>query len=574
MKRSLGSLATRLLLTAFFTISSFIEVAAAQQTWRPTRNSDGNMVIDFNGSNEVFTSERSNQQILTGFPIGHDLREVNNHLFYNLELDGYGGLPLGSCLRRGYLLPNSNPNKELCTANENRDLMRVWGNQNPILRNVVLKNMTIKNAFRTYNLVDGVVVETSRQLPHTDTFQTFYGSIAMEEPEWLVIQDTEIMNSDNNIMISGGGRYDGVLYHNLRTHCDSAFVNDVRARIENDYDHFNPGDDYPTGNGCSNAMRIGNNTALVWLVSVNPNSDSIHVTNGNDRVIIVGHPQGTFRIISRDADLNVVDHPNVHYYDNIEAALAAESRRPPMLELSCAGWANPPLNCESRIGFIAGNDPSINTTLENDDADDIGDPDGSDNPDADIDSPEEPPTNASPIAHWRLDETSGTIAPDSLEFADGALTEMAGNQWNTNNAKVGSASLRFDGDNERVSLGSINLNGNRVSFMGWVKPSDIASNNGEGRILSKATGTNADDHIWMLSTDQNGSGLIVPRVRLNIDGTTTTLVGNNASEVGNDVWVHIAATYTGEQLRLYLNGELVGSTALVTNHKVGVALKG
>ena len=563
MKTRLNIPTSRFLLPSFIAIICFIEVAAAQQIWQPTRNNAGNTVINFNGSNEVFTSERSNQQILTNFPIGHNLRDVNNHLFYNLDLDGYGGLPLGSCLQRGYLIPNSNPNKELCTANENRDLMRVWANQNINLKNVVLKNMSIKNAFRTYNLVDGVVVETFTQLPHTDTFQTFYSPVSTENPDWLVIQDTEIMNSDNNLMISGGGRFNGVLYHNLRTSCDSAFVNDVRSRIENDFDHFRPNDEYPTGRGCANSMRIGNNTpALVWLVSVDPNTNGIHVTNDNDRVIIVGHPQGMFRIISRDANRAVVDHPNVHYYDNIEAALAAESRRPPMLELSCAGWVNPPANCESRIGFVGGSAPSINTTLESNDDDNTGSPDGSDNPDTDTNTPAEPPTNARPIAHWALDETNGTIATDSSGSIDGNLVQMASNQWNRNDAKIGNSSLRFDGNNERVSLSNINLSGNRVSFMGWIKPSNIASNNGEGRILSKATSNQNDDHIWMLSTDQNGSGLIVPRVRLNIGGNTTTLLGNNASEIANDQWVHIAATYNGEQLRLYRNGVLVGSTAL------------
>ena len=553
-------------------IVSFIDVAAAQQVWEPTRNSSGQVVIDFNGTNEVFTSERSNQQILTNFPIGHNLRDVDNHLFYNLALDGYGGLPMGSCLRRGYLIPNSDPNKELCTANENRDLMRVWANQNRNLDNVVLKNMSIKNAFRTYNLVDGDVVETSTQLPHTDTFQTFYSSISLENPDWLVIQDTEIMNSDNNLMISGGGRFNGVLYHNLRTSCDGEFVVDVRSRIENDFDHFRPNDDYPTGRGCANSMRIGNNeAALVWLVSVDPNTNGIHVTNDNDRVVIVGHPAGTFRVISRDANRAVVDHPNVHYYNNIESALAAESRRPPMLELSCAGWLNPPANCESRIGFVGGSAQSINTTLENGGDNNTGSPDGSDNPDTDTSQPAEPPTNARPIAHWALDEISGSVARDSAGSTTGNLIDMASNQWSRNSAKIGNSSLRFDGGNERVSLGNVNLSGNRVSFMGWINPSNISSNNGEGRILSKATNIQADGHVWMLSTDQNGSDLIVPRVRLNINGNTTTLLGNNASAIANDQWAHIAATYTGEQLRLYLNGVLVGVTALQGNVSVSSA---
>jgi len=186
-----------------------------------------------------FDYVRANENILTGFPLGHDLPNATNELFYNLSLDGYGGLPFGSCLRRGYLLNDSDPNKEICTNNENRDLMRVWGNRNPNLKNILMKNMTIKNAFRTYNIVDGDVVTTPSALPHTDTFQAFYLSSASENPDWLVIQDTLIKNSDNSLMISSRTPFKGAVYQNLSTDCDDEFRADTKTRNINDHNHFN-----------------------------------------------------------------------------------------------------------------------------------------------------------------------------------------------------------------------------------------------------------------------------------------------------------------------------------------------
>jgi len=119
--------------------------------------------------------------------------------------------------------------------------------------------------------------------------------------------------------------------------------------------------------------------------------------------------------------------------------------------------------------------------------------------------------------------------------------------------------LRFDGGDERLSLGNLDASGSQITLTGWIRPSDVAANSGEGRIISKASGTAAQAHYWMLSTDENGSGAIVPRVRLKTGNNTLTLLGDNSSEVSNNQWAHIVATYNGNELRLYYNGRSVGS---------------
>jgi len=528
---------------------------ASYASWEPNRNAQNQVVVNVLGQNETFDYELSNQRILTGFSVGHDIPRTTNHLFYNLELDGYGGLPFGNCLRRGYLLSDNDPNKELCTANENKDLMRVWGNRNPDLQHVLLKNMTIKNAFRTYNVVDGDVVQNSRSLPHTDTFQAFFSGGAQEDPQWLAIQDTVIKNSDNSLMIFST-RFAGILYQNLITGCDAEFVQDGQQRILNDHAQFT-GDTDPSLFVCGNNTTIGTSKAApVWLVNIFPSGGAgrIGITNQNARVVVVGNQDGDYRVTTRDANRRVVTHPNVRYYPNIEAALAAESSRPPFMELSCAGWATPPDNCENRRGFLDNDDDPIDTGEDSDDDDSAGDPDGSDRPDVtntgEGSGHNPPATNASPVAHWRLDEANGAVATNSAGSQNGQLRSMATNQWDRTNAKIGRSSLRFDGGNERVSIG---------------RPADILAVNSEGRILSKASGTAEQDHYWMLSADENGSGVIVPRVRLKTGNRTKTLLGSNSSELTNGRWVHLAATYDGESLRLYHNGAEVGATPLQGN---------
>lgn len=303
-----------------------------------------------------FDYVRKNERILTGFPVGHNLPKATNQLFYNLELDGYGGLPFGSCLRRGYLLDNTNSTKAVCTANENRDLMRVWANRNPNLKNVLLKNMTIKNAFRTYNVVDGEVVTNSGDLPHTDAFQMYYSGRSEEDPDWLGIQDTVIKNSDNSLMITGGSKFDGAVYQNLHTLCDTEFAEDDRRRHENDARHFFPDEEVRPSYSCTNSITFHSVVpATVWLIDVKAGTQGdsgIQILNELAPVIAVGAESQGWRILTReDRGKPIQPHPNVRHYPTIEAALALESR-PPFIALSCSGWANPPANCESRLGYL------------------------------------------------------------------------------------------------------------------------------------------------------------------------------------------------------------------------------
>jgi len=74
-----------------------------------------------------------------------------------------------------------------------------------------------------------------------------------------------------------------------------------------------------------------------------------------------------------------------------------------------------------------------------------------------------------------------------------------------------------DGVSSRVSLGNLNVAENAMSISVWLKADDLSQV--EGRIISKASGVNENQHEWMLS-QISGSGL---RFRLKTSGQTTTL---------------------------------------------------
>ncbi len=79
------------------------------------------------------------------------------------------------------------------------------------------------------------------------------------------------------------------------------------------------------------------------------------------------------------------------------------------------------------------------------------------------------------------------------------------------------------------------------------------------RIASKATGVQDQNHNIMLSTIAVGNDVRL-RFRLKAGGSTTSLVASSGNFV-NGQWIHVAGTYDGSNMRVYVDGVEVGSAA-------------
>jgi hypothetical protein len=160
------------------------------------------------------------------------------------------------------------------------------------------------------------------------------------------------------------------------------------------------------------------------------------------------------------------------------------------------------------------------------------------------------------VAHWLLNEGAGTIASDSSNNGhNGTLTNNP--VWNGNN-------LVFDGVNDYVNLGTLDVSGAKLTLAGWVQ-ADALENCAyrDCRILSKASGASGQDHYWMISTIKVGNATRL-RFRLKAGGITTTLVASSGNILNGDRF-HVAATYDGTTMRLYKDGLEVGSRAKTGN---------
>ncbi len=162
----------------------------------------------------------------------------------------------------------------------------------------------------------------------------------------------------------------------------------------------------------------------------------------------------------------------------------------------------------------------------------------------------------SPKHWWRLDQATGsTVVADSAADQhgtfQGAVPGSVGAPVQANNLAA-----RFDGFNDNINLGSVDVSGSAMTILAWFKADDFDVP--RGRIIAKATGVNEDDTYWMLSTEPISRNRIRLRFRLRSGGNVSSLIASSGNLSAN-TWVFAAAVYDGSNMYLFKDGEEVGS---------------
>lgn len=160
------------------------------------------------------------------------------------------------------------------------------------------------------------------------------------------------------------------------------------------------------------------------------------------------------------------------------------------------------------------------------------------------------------VAHWKLNETSGTIAEDSAGSNDGTL--LNGPVWTA--GQIGGA-LDFDGINDIVDCGSsfgAVVGSNTKTILAWAKSAKTDYST-EGRILTLyryngysgfSIGTSGQPAVWraLYSTPPKDSAYLT-----------------SASPLSVNQWTHIALVQNGTNVYLYINGILEDSASNAIN---------
>ena len=166
---------------------------------------------------------------------------------------------------------------------------------------------------------------------------------------------------------------------------------------------------------------------------------------------------------------------------------------------------------------------------------------------------------AGTLVRLPLDEGSGVIAGDVSGVGnDGALINGAAFEGTTGD---GSASaVRLDGNDDLIDIGVIDVDGVGLTLAGWFNADTYPGSSNDPRLISKASSSAANDHVFMLGMYNVGAEVRL-RGRVRHAGSTTTVIAT-AGALDTGTWYHAALTDDGSQVRLYLDGVEVGSAAV------------
>jgi hypothetical protein len=157
------------------------------------------------------------------------------------------------------------------------------------------------------------------------------------------------------------------------------------------------------------------------------------------------------------------------------------------------------------------------------------------------------------IGLWRFDEGDGTVAHDSSGHQHHGTLRGSDLSWEPGRAGGGSLEIPNQQNHGVLVAPSPTIDALRsFTIAAWLFRIDERS--GLANVLSRRSSGSSEHYALAISSD----GLA--RVYLNSHSSPEGLPLSSPSEIPLDTWTHLATSYDGAMVRLYVNGTEVAST--------------
>ena len=112
--------------------------------------------------------------------------------------------------------------------------------------------------------------------------------------------------------------------------------------------------------------------------------------------------------------------------------------------------------------------------------------------------------------------------------------------------------LQFDGTDDLLDCGndsSLQITGNKITLEAWINVTEFKSQPYAGSVIVKDQGSNSAGYMIRCG----GNGII----NFNLGTGTWNEINSPANSVQLNNWTHVAATYDGSDMKIYIDGNLV-----------------
>ncbi len=157
------------------------------------------------------------------------------------------------------------------------------------------------------------------------------------------------------------------------------------------------------------------------------------------------------------------------------------------------------------------------------------------------------------VGYWHFDEGTGASIYDSSGFSNtGAAT---GTTWLSASSCRAGPCLDFDGVNDYINLPNAVEKSSAITVSAWINSTE---NDDFRPIMDRADTAGATSAGWRFDTRISGA------LRFRVH-TTSGVVSPEGGNVRDGNWHHVAGTFDGKTVRVYVDGSEVASAALSGN---------